>query len=150
MALKIRLRQQGRTNRQTYRLVVTDIRCPRDGKYLEMVGWYNPFNHENNCSVQSERIQYWVAQGAQITPNAEALILKVAPDLMKEIRAKRHQKRTKMAAKRRALKKGKKEKVAVSAKAEAAPKKEATASAKEPKAAAKPRAPRAKKVQSEA
>jgi small subunit ribosomal protein S16 len=44
MALKIRLRQQGRKNRQTYRLVVTDIRNPRDGKYLEMIGWYNPFN----------------------------------------------------------------------------------------------------------
>ena len=46
MALMIRLRQQGRTNRQTYRLVVTDKKNPRDGKYIEMLGWYNP--HEEN------------------------------------------------------------------------------------------------------
>ena len=42
MALVIRLRQQGRNNRQTYRVVVVDSRYPRDGKYLEMLGWYNP------------------------------------------------------------------------------------------------------------
>ena len=43
MALKIRLRAQGRNNRETYRLVVADGRSPRDGKYMEMLGWYNPF-----------------------------------------------------------------------------------------------------------
>lgn len=106
MALKIRLRQQGRTNRQTYRLVVTDIRNPRDGKYLEMIGWYNPFNATQNCSINVERINFWVGQGAQITPNAQALIARVAPHIMKDIRAKEHAKRTKQAAKRRAAKKG--------------------------------------------
>ncbi len=146
MAVKIRLRQHGRTNRQTYRLVVTDIRCPRDGKYLEMVGWYNPFSDQNNCQVQADRIHYWVDQGAQISPNAEALILKVAPEVMKEIRQKRQDKRIKVAAKRRALKKAKK--TAAPAKA-VKPKKEAAA-AKEPKAAAKPKATRAKKAQPEA
>jgi small subunit ribosomal protein S16 len=151
MALKIRLRQQGRTNRQTYRLVVTDIRHPRDGKYLEMVGWYNPFSNDNNCHVHADRIHYWVGQGAQITPNAEALIAKVAPHVIKEIRAKRQEKRVKKAAKRRALKKAKSSPSAVKeAPAKAAkPKKEAAAE-KEPKAAAKPKAPRAKKAQAEA
>ncbi len=105
MALKIRLRQQGRTNRQTYRLVVTDIRCPRDGKYLEMVGWYNPFNNENDCQVQSERIQYWMGLGAQLTPSAEALIARVAPHLMQEIRQKRIAKQLKKVVKRRGIKK---------------------------------------------
>jgi small subunit ribosomal protein S16 len=119
MALKIRLRQQGRTNRQTYRLVVTDIRNPRDGKYLEMIGWYNPFN--------VERMNYWLGQGAELTPNAEALIARVAPDTMKEIRAKEHAKRIKNAAKRRASKK------AAAPKAEKA----AAAPAKAPKKTAK-------------
>lgn len=105
MALKIRLRQQGRKNRQTYRLVVTDIRNPRDGKYLEMIGWYNPFNEKQDSIVQTDRIHYWVGQGAQITPNAQALIARIAPEVMKEIRAKVQMKRVKMAAKRRALKK---------------------------------------------
>jgi small subunit ribosomal protein S16 len=105
MALKIRLRQQGRTNRQTYRLVVTDIRNPRDGKYLEMIGWYNPFSTTHDSVVNVERINYWVGQGAQITPNAQALIARIAPDVMKEIRAKEHVNRTKKAAKRRTGKK---------------------------------------------
>jgi len=122
MALKIRLRQQGRTNRQTYRLVVTDIRNPRDGKYLEMIGWYNPFNATNDSVIDVERMNYWLGQGAQLTPNAEALIARVAPDTMKEIRAKEHANRTKKAAKRRASKK------AAAPKAEAAP-----ATAKAPK-----------------
>jgi len=105
MALKIRLRQQGRNNRQTYRLVVTDIRNPRDGKYLEMIGWYNPFNEKESGVVDAERIHYWVGQGAQITPNAQALIARMAPEVMKSVRAKEHTKRTKQASKRRALKK---------------------------------------------
>jgi small subunit ribosomal protein S16 len=105
MALKIRLRQQGRTNRQTYRLVVTDIRNPRDGKYLEMIGWYNPFSNTNDSSINIERINYWVGQGAQITASAQALISRVAPNVMKEVRSKEHTSRIKKAAKRRAGKK---------------------------------------------
>ena len=105
MSLKIRLRQQGRKNRQTYRLVVMDIRNPRDGKYLEMLGWYNPYDATKNCVVDNDRIQHWVGLGAQISPTAQALISRIAPDLMKELRAKEHNRRQKNAAKRRALKK---------------------------------------------
>jgi len=105
MALKIRLRQQGRTNRQTYRLVVTDIRNPRDGKYLEMIGWYNPFSNTKDSQIDIERIQYWVGLGAEITPNAQTLIGRIAPDVMKEIRAKEHARRLKHAQKRRMAKK---------------------------------------------
>lgn len=108
MALRIRLRQQGRANRQTYRLVVTDIRNPRDGKYLEMIGWYNPISAANDSVVNVERINYWIAQGAQISPNAQTLLARVAPDVMKDVRAKEHARRQKHIAKRKALKKGRK------------------------------------------
>lgn len=104
MALKIRLRQQGRTNRQTYRLVVTDIRNPRDGKYLEMIGWYNPFSTTQESQVDIERINYWVGQGAEITPSAQSLIERFAPETMKEIRAKEHTRRMKKIANRRKTK----------------------------------------------
>ena len=130
MALKIRLRQQGRTNRQTYRLVVTDIRFPRDGKYLEMVGWYNPFNKENNCQVQSERIQYWMGLGAQLSPSVEALIARVVPHLMQEIRQQRIAKQLKKVVKRRASKK-------TSVAAAPAVKKEAAPAVKKPRAVKK-------------
>ncbi len=131
MALKIRLRQQGRTNRQTYRLVVTDIRNPRDGKYLEMIGWYNPFSTTQDSVVNADRINYWVGLGAQITPSAQALIARIAPDVMKDLRSKEHERRIKKAAKRRMSKKAASE--GQTAEQSAAPKK---APAK-PKAAAK-------------
>jgi small subunit ribosomal protein S16 len=105
MALKIRLRQQGRANRQTYRLVVTDVRNPRDGKYLEMIGWYSPFHNTNDSQINVERIHYWVGQGAQITPNAQSLIGRVAPEVMKGIRAKEHARRVTNTQKRRKKKK---------------------------------------------
>jgi small subunit ribosomal protein S16 len=103
--LKIRLRQQGRKNSQSYRLVVTDIRTPRDGKYLEMVGWYNPFSNEQDCMVKDDRIHFWIGQGAKLTESAMTLISRIAPHIAKEIRAKAHTKQVKGAQKRRALKK---------------------------------------------
>jgi small subunit ribosomal protein S16 len=108
MALTIRLRQQGRTNRQTYRLVVTDTRVRRGGKYLEMLGWYNPFQADRNAQVKPERIQFWLGQGAQISDNVHALLARVAPDVVSQLHAQRQAKRTRAAAKRRALKAAKK------------------------------------------
>jgi len=105
MALIIRLRQQGRTNRQTFRLVVVDSRFPRDGKYLEMLGWYNPLDGDENYSINSERVNHWLTQGAEVSDRAKILIGKSAPDVMKNWKQKREVRRTKRAAQRRALKK---------------------------------------------
>lgn len=107
MALKIRLRQQGRNNRQTYRLVVTDIRNPRGGKYLEMLGWYDPFMANNNFSVNAERMGFWLDQGAEISPQALILVSKGAPHVYKAWQERRQAKKVKLAAKRRALRKAK-------------------------------------------
>lgn len=101
MALKIRLRQQGRTNAQTYRLVVADIRSPRDGKYIEMLGWYNPALDKENVAVNEERVNYWLSQGAQLTNQAKSVISKVAPALIKEHQVKAGKQRTKLCQKRR-------------------------------------------------
>ncbi len=107
MAIVIRLRQQGRTNRQTYRVVVADSRSPRDGKYIEMLGWYNPFQEENNAKIDADRLNYWIGQGARVTDQVEQIATRMAPTVVKEMRQKRHNKRVKLAAKRRALKKQK-------------------------------------------
>lgn len=90
MALKIRLRKQGRTNRAFYRLVVADCRSPRDGKYIEKLGWYNPFEQEdkNIVSVDAERLQHWLSNGAQLTPKAESLVSRVHPEIIRERKAK--------------------------------------------------------------
>ena len=105
MAVKIRLRQQGRSNRHTYRVVVADARFPRDGKYIEMLGWYSPCSEKNNLSVNAERLNYWLNQGAEVSPQVRAIALRAAPEVMKEHREKAQASRVKKAAKRRALRK---------------------------------------------
>lgn len=112
MALKIRLRQQGKKNQYVYRLVLTESRTPRDGKYIELLGWYNPFEEEaeKSCSVQAERIQHWLDQGAIISERAEALLKRTAP---KVFEAYRHKVLARLAKKCEKKKAGKKKKEAV-------------------------------------
>jgi small subunit ribosomal protein S16 len=103
MALKIRLRQQGRTNRSFFRLVVTDSRAPRDGKYVEALGWYNPIESEEDkmLNIKADRIQYWLNLGAQLSESAESLIKKVAPSVVRQQTEKKLAHRAKMTAKRK-------------------------------------------------
>jgi small subunit ribosomal protein S16 len=107
MALKIRLRQQGRTNRTFYRLVVTDSRSPRDGKYVEALGWYNPVEAEDDkkMSFNTDRIQHWLDQGAQLTERAESLLKKSAPSVVRQYTEKKVAHRARVAEKRKASKK---------------------------------------------
>lgn len=107
MALKIRLRQQGKNNRPFYRIVLADVRSPRDGKYIEMLGWYNPFEKEEDkiMSIYADRIQHWLANGAEISEKVEILIEKMAPAVIKTYREKKLAQRLKATAKRRQLRK---------------------------------------------
>lgn len=106
MALKIRLRQQGRTNHTLYRLVLTDCRAPRDGKYLEMLGWYNPLESEQErmIFVDAPRVQHWLDLGAQMSENVEALLRKNAPSIIRAEKDKQLQRCAKALAKRKARK----------------------------------------------
>lgn len=105
MALKIRLRVQGRNNRPFYRLVVADGRSPRDGKYLEAIGWYNPFIAEFDKSfyMKPDRVQHWLNHGAQFTESVHALVKKANPSittqLTEKVIAKKAKARTKAKAK---------------------------------------------------
>lgn len=85
MALAIRLRQQGRRNHAVYRVVVMDARARRDGKYLEELGWYNPYETEadRNLHIKADRVQHWMSQGAQLTESAECLVQKAAPSVIR-------------------------------------------------------------------
>jgi small subunit ribosomal protein S16 len=68
MALKIRLSRGGRKARPFYRIVVADTRAPRDGRYIERLGTYNPLlndQDENRVQLVKERIEYWLSQGAK-------------------------------------------------------------------------------------
>jgi small subunit ribosomal protein S16 len=94
MALVIRMRQQGANSRQRFRVVLTDIRFPRDGKYIEKLGWYNPFGEEGkNYQLDLPRIQFWLDQGAQVSDRVESLIKRLAPEVIQQMTAKKVAKR---------------------------------------------------------
>ena len=85
MALTIRLRKQGRTKRPFYRMVVTDARVKRDGRYKEAIGWYNPMEtgEEKVCQIDAERAEHWLNHGAELSESAEKLMERVIPEVMK-------------------------------------------------------------------
>lgn len=66
MAVKIRLTRVGKIHAPIYRIVAADQRAKRDGRFLEILGTYNPLKHEI-VKFNQERIDYWVSQGAQLT-----------------------------------------------------------------------------------
>jgi len=76
MAVSIRLRREGTKNRPYYRVVVTDSRSPRDGKFIEIIGTYDPKKTGQNSSFNVERAEYWISQGAQPSDTVRSLIKK--------------------------------------------------------------------------
>ena len=102
MALVIRMRQQGASSRQRFRIVVTDERAPRDGKYVEKLGWYNPFGpNDKNYFLDLSRFQYWIGNGAQVSDRVKSLVKAMAPDIVKEMTARQVAKRAKARSKRK-------------------------------------------------
>jgi small subunit ribosomal protein S16 len=76
MAVKIRLARHGAKKRPFYRIVVADSESPRDGRFLEKVGTYNPLQEPAEITLKTERIQYWLQQGAQPTVTVKNLLKK--------------------------------------------------------------------------
>lgn len=76
MAVAIRLRREGTTNRPYYKVVVADQRSPRDGKFIEIIGTYDPLAKDNHSSVDVDRADYWIQCGAQPSDTVRSLIKK--------------------------------------------------------------------------
>ncbi len=95
MAVRIRLRRQGRKGSPTYRIVVADGRSPRDGKFIEILGQYAPRSGEQALQLNTERANYWLDNGAQPSDTVRSLLRKAG------VMKLRHETRlaTKLAAK---------------------------------------------------
>jgi small subunit ribosomal protein S16 len=76
MAVAIRLRREGALNRPYFKVVVADKRSPRDGKFIEIVGTYDPKKRGMNSTLKLERIDYWISKGAQPSDTVRSLIKK--------------------------------------------------------------------------
>ena len=76
MAVKIRLRRMGAKKAPFYRVVVADSRYPRDGRFIEEIGYYNPMREPVEIKIDGEKAQKWIANGAQPTDTVKALLKK--------------------------------------------------------------------------
>jgi len=76
MSVSIRLRREGALNHPYYRIVVADSRSPRDGKFIEHIGNYDPKKDGQNTSIDLDRVDYWIAKGAKPTDTMGAMIKK--------------------------------------------------------------------------
>jgi len=76
MAVSIRLRREGALNRPYYKVVVADSRDPRDGKFIEIIGTYDPKKPGHNSTLKLDRVEHWLARGAQPSDTVRSLIKK--------------------------------------------------------------------------
>ena len=76
MSVKVRLRKTGGTNDPCFRVVATDSRSPRDGKYIELLGWYDPKKKGTNFLLKTDRVDYWKSKGAIISDTVRSLMKK--------------------------------------------------------------------------
>lgn len=73
MAVKIRLKRFGAKNRLQYRIVVADVKMPRDGRFIEEIGSYDPLPANEKIQVKQERLDYWLKQGAKVSDALRSL-----------------------------------------------------------------------------
>lgn len=76
MAVKIRLRRMGAKKAPFYRVVVADSRYPRDGRFIEEIGYFNPMTEPNDIKIDAEKAKKWIANGAQPTDTVKVLLKK--------------------------------------------------------------------------
>lgn len=76
MAVRIRMTRMGAKKKPFYRLVATDAQRRRDGKFLEILGYYDPFSNPAVVKIHQEKVNYWLEKGARVSDSARALLRK--------------------------------------------------------------------------
>jgi small subunit ribosomal protein S16 len=74
MAVKLRLMRVGKTKQPSYRVVAADSRSPRDGRFIEILGQYNPRNEPSIVNIDNDKVLRWLRQGAQPTDRVQKLL----------------------------------------------------------------------------
>lgn len=88
MSVKLRLRRMGKKKQPIYKVVAADARSPRDGKFLEAVGLYNPLTKPHTVDIKEERVFYWLDRGAQPTDTVKSLLRQKGITLKRELMRK--------------------------------------------------------------
>lgn len=76
MAVKMRLTRMGQKKAPFYRVIIADSRSPRDGRFIDEVGYYNPLTNPAEIKIDAEKAKQWIANGAQPTETVKALLKK--------------------------------------------------------------------------
>ncbi|MGI8826950.1 MAG: 30S ribosomal protein S16 [Chloroflexota bacterium] len=86
MAVKMRLRRMGAKHQPSYRIVIADSRSPRDGRYIDQVGFYNPLTNPATVNMNEEKAIDWLRKGAQPTETVEILLKKfnIVPEVVRK------------------------------------------------------------------
>lgn len=74
MAVKIRLTRKGTKKKPFYRIVAADVESPRDGRFLELLGTYNPMVEPAAVTLKEDRIKYWLGEGATPSPTVKSIL----------------------------------------------------------------------------
>jgi len=85
LAVKLRLRRMGKKRQPVYKVVAADVRSPRDGKFIEAIGLYNPKTEPATIEIEQERALYWLGVGAQPTDTVKNLLSKTGVLLRREL-----------------------------------------------------------------
>jgi len=85
LAVKLRLRRMGKKKQPIYKIVAADARSPRDGRFLEAVGLYNPLTEPHSVDIKEERVLYWLNNGAQPTKTVKSLLRQKGITLKNEL-----------------------------------------------------------------
>lgn len=88
MAVKLRLRRLGKKKQPIYKIVAADSRSPRDGKFIESIGLYNPLTHPSTLEIREDRALYWLNNGAQPTDTVRNLLSQKGVLLEKHLKKK--------------------------------------------------------------
>jgi small subunit ribosomal protein S16 len=83
MAVKIRLRRMGSNKKPFFRVVVTDMRRPNEGRFLEALGWYDPKRKGVNFEIKADRIEHWQKKGAVVSDTVRSLLKKNRAEVRK-------------------------------------------------------------------
>ncbi len=85
MAVKLRLRRMGKKKQPIYKIVAADVRSPRDGRFLEALGLYNPLTNPHSVEIKEDRVHHWLDNGAQPTKTVKSLLRQKGITLKKEL-----------------------------------------------------------------
>jgi small subunit ribosomal protein S16 len=88
LSVKLRLRRMGKKKQPIYKVVAADSRSPRDGKFLEAVGLYNPLTKPHTVEIKEDRVLYWLDKGAQPSDTVKSLLKQKGITLKRELSRK--------------------------------------------------------------